>query len=373
MAYNLPLNTSLFPSSYREACENWHKASNGLNAVSESGAFLLEQTGPAGEALSCNWLWLGETHARRVVVMISGTHGVEGFAGSAIECDVLSLIRGGELVLAADTAILMIHALNPWGYAWCRRCDHEGIDINRNFVDFSGPLPCHSRYPMIRDALLLEDQGQRDSLLADYRQQWGAMAYEMAVSGGQHVEPSLPFYGGKAPSFGREVIEQLMAKFDLKHRHLAVVDIHTGLGPYGYGEVICDHPAMTMGARRALGWYGPACQLPESGSSSSVPKTGLLDYGWHAIMDDLSCFVTLEFGTLGTQSLFETLNAETLIWAQAYPQLPDESLRVDVARRMCNHFNPDDDSWRESVLFRGRQVVSQALAGLSGEAGDERS
>jgi len=72
--------------------------------------------------------------------LIGGTHGIEGFAGSAIEIDVLRLIAGGHVVIPANTAVLMVHALTPWGYAWLRRCDADGVDLNRNVVDFSRPL-----------------------------------------------------------------------------------------------------------------------------------------------------------------------------------------------------------------------------------------
>ena len=110
-----------------------------------------------------------------------------------------------------------------------------------------------------------------------------------------------------------------MSRYRLAKRRLAVIDVHTGLGPYGYGEVICDHPPGGAGARTAQRWYGPACTLPAEGTSSSVPKLGLLDYAWHAIMDDHSGFVTLEFGTLGTDNLFDVLLAETRAERRGHP------------------------------------------------------
>lgn len=73
-----------------------------------------------------------------MLALQSATHGVEGFAGSAC---ILDLLRtGAARELPPDTALLLVHAINPWGFAWIRRTTAEGVDLNRNFVDFSGPL-----------------------------------------------------------------------------------------------------------------------------------------------------------------------------------------------------------------------------------------
>ena len=37
---------------------------------------------------------------------------------------------------------------------------------------------------------------------------------------------------------------------------------------------------------------------------------------------------------------------------------------IHSAADMRHHFCPDDPLWRESVLFRSRQVITQALNGL---------
>src|SRR5690606_41795533 len=77
----------------------------------------------------------------KVLVLITGTHGVEGHAGSAVQTDLWGLIEQRKVTLPEDIAILMVHPLNPFGYAWGRRCDEQGIDLNRNFIDFTQPLP----------------------------------------------------------------------------------------------------------------------------------------------------------------------------------------------------------------------------------------
>ncbi len=355
------LDTDVFSDSYASARRRWLEQLASLPTAAQPVAYPCAGTGPHGEALVTDTVWIGKQEASRVVVVIAGTHGIEGFAGSAVESDHLRLLAQGHSVIPDNTAVLMIHALTPWGYAWQRRCDADGVDLNRNVVDFSKTLPANPGYDAIRHALFLPDAEPRKRAFAEFEQQHGRAALESAVSAGQYVDPAGPFYGGKAPAHGRLVCEDLMRRYALSERDLAVIDVHTGLGSYGYGEIICDHEPESAGAAVARLWYGGSVTLPALGTSSSVPKTGLLDYAWHAIMNKRSCYITLEFGSFSTDQLFEVLLCDHQLWAQA----DTNGARLAHSKRMRQHFCPDDEAWQEMVLFRARQVIAQALRGVA--------
>src|SRR5688572_14760840 len=72
--------------------------------------------GPGGEPLTIDIAWMGATEARRILLVTSGLHGIEGFAGSAMQCALLS----DPPAMAPDCALLLVHALNPWGFAHFR-------------------------------------------------------------------------------------------------------------------------------------------------------------------------------------------------------------------------------------------------------------
>lgn len=198
-----------------------------------------------------------------------------------------------------------------------------------------------------------------------YIEAHGRPAFEQAVSGGQYHDPEGPFYGGVRPSHGRLAIEDLIRHYQLSRRQLAVVDLHTGLGEWAHGEVICDHPPGSSGAATAVGWYGQRCTLPALGSSSSVPKRGLMDYAWHAIMGPDSCFVTLEFGSYATVELFDVLLRDHQFWARYGAQAPGHPERAAMVDALLAHFCPADAAWRQRVLEQARATVDQALRGLS--------
>ena len=346
--------------------ENYISAKKMLMALSEDCAqtkavrsFPLEVVSDFdNERLSTEIIWLGPESAEKVVVLISATHGVEGFVGAAVQIDLLLRLQQGYS-LPKNTALMIVFALNPFGFVKYRRCDEMGIDLNRNFIDFDQPLPVNDGYERIKDAIYCADPVQRQRLFEGFRQQWGQTAFEIAVSGGQYTDPLGPFYGGEKPAHGHKVMDQIIERYQLAQRHLAVIDIHSGLGPYAYGEVINDHPLDSSGYTVANKWYGASAASPAEGDSSSVKKLGLLDYRWHPLMKQQGCFVTLEFGSYRTQALFDVILQDHCSW-----KLNDRQAMTKSAEAMKEHFCPRDSYWRELVLVKSRQVIQQAVDGL---------
>lgn len=317
-------------------------------------------TGPDGEVLACDVAWLGQRRdPASLLVLIAGTHGVEGFAGSAIEADCLPLLAP---VLAANEAlgVLVVHALNPWGFAWLRRYDHEGIDLNRNFIDFSKPLPGNDDYDALH-ARLLDPPAELSSLW----QEPGLETFTEIVTRGQYRHADGCFFGGTAPSWSRQTIESIGAMEVVRDaERVAVLDLHTGLGPYGYGELINDHPPGTAGDKLVRQWYGNNACSAQLGESVSTMKHGLLDFFWHELIGERGCFVTLEFGTYEVQQLLAVLLREQAYQASIVTVDGQRDLSAAPVVELKNFFYPAELSWQQQVLFRGRQAVSMALRGL---------
>lgn len=320
--------------------------------------FAHPETGPQGEALSSDWLWLGEDSAPAVLVIISGTHGIEGYAGSGLQRHLLpDLVT--VLQQKAGLAALVIHTLNPWGYAWQRRGDHKNIDLNRNFIDFDAPLPVNSGFNDLLPALAMP-QEERSLLLNQWQRNLGATRYEEAVSGGQYQHSNSLFYGGKKPSWSHQTLLSGLNTLSLNRaKKILVLDLHTGLGPYGYGELISDHLPGSAGDIKAAQWFGDQVARPALGTSSSVPKIGLMDYYFHQLLGDRGCYMTYEMGSFGTEALFDVLCEEQRFYnansgSTTYP-ISEEDNPASLA--MMRHFCPDDPHWQAAVSMRFRQVV----------------
>jgi len=366
--FDSPPDVRIFASDYAQARKAFLAAADRMHA--RPVTYSLPLTGPQGEALATDVVWLGDEQANTVLVLLSATHGVEGFSGSAAQTDFLSRMNN----LPEDVAALVVHAVNPHGFAWQRRVNEDGVDLNRNFIDFNAPLPRNEGYDELADAIVpnsLDTQILQacDERLAAYRAKYGDAAYEKAVSAGQYQHPHGLFYGGEKPIWSRRTSEKIIADYRLAERkRVALIDFHTGLGPFGYGEPICDHPPGSMGAGLARSWYGDSLTEPALGTSTSVAKFGLADYGWQALVGEPLVYIALEFGTYAFDSMKQALRADHWLHAQGEVDwLDPRTIQIKAAIR--RQFYPGTADWQEMVLWRSRQCIRQALAGLAAEAG----
>ena len=316
---------------------------------------------PSDPLLSTDTIWIGNSDAENVLVLLSGTHGIEGYCGSAIQSFILNCLQQGRLSIPDSHAILMVHALNPWGMKWGRRCDQEGVDLNRNFINFHKIPDKDHEYDLVLNQLSVSDRALRQQHLRNLINDYGQSQFDTVFCSGQYHYSWAPFYGGIQPSYANNVIDKIIDFWKLQQRVLTVIDLHTGLGPWGYGELISDHPLHSNGDIFSKKIFGNSIATTANYQSFSTPKQGLLDYRWHKMMQDEGCFLTLEFGTIGTFSLFETLLNEHLFWRDNAEITFNDADYINIRKEMFHHFNPEDSYWRQSVLFKSWQVIQQAL------------
>jgi hypothetical protein len=331
-------------------------------------AYMNPNRGPNGEELATDVAWFGPDQAQNVVVLVSATHGVEGYCGSGAQLD--WLLGPGRSEFARDTALLVVHAINPHGFAWRRRVTEEGCDLNRNFVDFTKPLPQNAGYDELADALLPAELSgpvyeAAEAKIKEFRAKHGEKAYHEARSGGQWKYRDGFFYGGDGPTWSRRTLEAIITDSALAARRcVAVIDYHTGLGPHGYGEPICGHEPGTANLEVARRWYGDSLTVPSLGTSSSVVKQGLAEQGWRRMLGEKFVYVALEYGTYPPDAGRRPMQEDHWYHRRGAVDwnAPDVQRTKQALKR---HFYPGTRDWQEMMLFRSRQIIRQALAGLA--------
>ena len=259
--------------------------------------------GPDGETLATDFIIIGARRPRKVLVISSGTHGVEGFAGSAIQHDFIEH-RLPSLKLAADTAVIIDHAHNPYGFAWLRRVSEDNIDINRNFMDQFDTEKVSPDYVALHDALNPPDldpdaEAQRWAQINALAETHGLTHVQKVIIEGQYHYPEGVQFGGqrRAPC-----VQNLL---DLVDEHLSAateilwIDIHTGLGESGECELISGMPAGSPSLAFAREVW-PEVVSASAGESLSTPLNGLMDIGisHHVPADARFAMVFPEYGTL---------------------------------------------------------------------------
>jgi len=320
-------------------------------------------TGPAGEDLSIDVAVLGDAAAQRTLLVISGTHGVEGFAGSGSQVGLLE--NGLAGALPSGTSAILLHALNPYGFAWLRRANEDGVDLNRNFADFSA-LPSSAAYEELHDALVPArwDEAHRraaDASIADYITRKGHRAFQAAMSSGQYTRPDGLFYGGSGPTWSANMLRKILAEHAGAARQLAVLDIHTGLGPQGYGEPICiGRDAADV--VRAREWYGKDVRnIAGDESVSAVVGGSVADGVFGALPDEQITYVALEFGTWPIEVITNALRAEQCCQARGNV---DAATMAVVKRDVLDACYVDTPAWRAAVFGRVADFAYRALRHL---------
>ncbi len=354
-----------FSNSYAEARGRFLEACHRAGATVESHE--CPAPGPEGETLLTDVAWLGPASAERVLVTISATHGIEGFCGSAVQTGWL------EAGLAKETpeavALLQIHAINPYGFAWLRRVTEDNVDLNRNFLDHDAPYPVNPGYEALKDVICPPewDDGviaATQAALDAYAEVHGPRALQTAISGGQYSRPEGIFYGGSRPTWSNPMLREIFASRLSGARHVAVIDYHTGLGPYGYGERICIHDPGSEGLERALQWYAGDVTSPALGTSSSIELTGFNVMGMEQALPKGTALtaVALEYGTIPSRDVRIALRADN--WLHLHGD-PGSGKGRAIKQQIREAFYQDRDDWKEMVWERAVETQRQALEGLA--------
>lgn len=366
---DVKLDLSSFSAHYGEARDKFLSAAKALNAP--LAAYTNPNKGPKGETLTTDLAWIGPEDAAKVAVLISATHGVEGFCGSGAQ--VAWMRSDSARRLPPDVAVLVIHAINPYGFAWIRRVTEEGVDLNRNHVDFTKPLPENPGYAELADAFVpAEIEGPvLEAALAKlkaWRERHGDAAYYRAYSAGQYTHPDGVFYGGAGPTWSRRTTEAICQRFLARRRYVAGVDFHTGLGPHGYGDPICHHPVGSPALARALAWYGDSLTGSTLGTTSSFARDGLSGVGYVRSLPGVEVnFVTLEYGTYPREQGHKAFREDHWLHRPANAGSFDTDKGRAIKAQIRKQFYPDLDAWKEMVLWRAFQVVRQTVDGLGAE------
>lgn len=359
----------VFSSSYAQARSRFLEAAAAAGLPVESRIHPLK--GRDGEELAMDVVRDGHPNAASLLVVSSACHGVEGFCGSGVQVAALRDAQWREHASRRGVAVLYIHALNPYGFSHLRRVTHENVDLNRNFHDFSQPLPVNEAYRQIQPLLLPEEwppSPANSAAIGDYLARHGPAAYQAALTGGQYEFPDGLFFGGTRPSWSNLALRDVLRTHGRGAARVAWIDLHTGLGPSGVGERIFAGRDDPVAVARARAWWGADGRTPVTsiydGSSSSAFLTGLMcGAAYDECPQALYTGIALEYGTVPLSETLQAVRAEH--WLHVHAEAP-AALAAQIKQQMKDAFYIDTDEWKNQVLQQAREALVQAADGLAG-------
>ncbi len=354
--------SNYFPNSYLEARHNF------MACCSEGATFVESWQHPlrgiVGEKLYVDLACFGDITADKVLVLLSGTHGIEGLCGSAIQ--VGSIKTGWHRQADGDLAILMIHGLNPWGMSHFRRVNEDGVDLNRNFLDFQQALPINSLYDQLADVIVPQQwttktQVKTFNQIVEYLFNSESQIEDLAR--GQYQYWYAPFYGGEVPTWSNRVFDKIANKYFLDKQVVGLLDYHTGLGQYSTGQLmtIANHTVTQQNLASAI--WGD--KLVMTGSENSVaayqPQGTLITTLQNKLTTSICIAAAYEFGTIPQTEVFNALRADH--WLHAYGDLNSEQAS-EIKQNMLNAFYGDRSDWQESIFNLALSAQEELYTGL---------
>ncbi len=359
----------LFSDSYAVARQRFLKAAQNVDATIKS--YLLDRhKGPNEEELAIDIAYLGDISASKLMLISCGTHGLEGQAGGA---SVLQwLYSEGAKNLPADTAALIVHGVNPWGWAWSSRSNENNVDLNRNFFDHHA----HPEKPLYRtfiDRISQNDvsaAGLEASLTAmgAFIAEVGADVAANVLAGGQYDVPDGFNYGGRGKEWSHLAMEQIFDTYVKNKALVYSVEWHTGLGSYAEPFHICQSPRDSEARKLAENCFGA-----EEIAAGDAPHDAVVDYTGLLLtwMEDrvasyggTFCGVVIEWGTFDK----ETVTGALLIdrWLRFECDDRQSAQAIEARTRMREWFSPSALSWRQAVLTKSGPIYQAMLDALAG-------
>ena len=332
-----------FSADYRSARARFVLAADRLGWRRE--AHDIGSIGPAGESLSIDTALLGNRSPENVVIVSSGLHGVEGFFGSAVQLAFLEQ-HAARLGLLSNAAIVLVHALNPFGFAWRRRWNENNVDLNRNFLnDYSVPdrdpdyeesrKAYASLYSFLNPegppsridpyaikalaTVFSQGRAERARMPRDQRPRpiaigailgLGLAQLRKTIPVGQYEYPEGLFFGGTQAERTTRYLRQTLPGWVGQARRIIHVDFHTGLGERGEYKLFVGHKENSEPARHAASWFG-AENVEPWGPGTSYRARGLMATHFASEFGDRRYLcLTAEFGTYAATPVLRALRAE---------------------------------------------------------------
>lgn len=360
--------SDLYAPNYFVARRRFREAA--LDVHAQLDAYPVGEFAPTGEALSTEVAWLGAREPNRSVVVTSGLHGVEGFFGSAVQLAWLRAVAMGEAEVPPRTTVILVHAVNPFGFAWCRRVDEQNVDLNRNFVDldvgeeYTGRPP---RYELVHKLMNPTGPSSMFSSVVPFRiraglaiKRYGVQALSTAIASGQYAHPRAMFFGGVEPSRSTRFMQERFWLWTRGAGDVVHLDLHTGLGPYADYQLFIEPPCLPH-----LLWFRKHFdqhRVVSVGDRGVYAARGVMG-AWLARHAE-GCryrFACAEFGTYQTIRVLAALRAEN----RAHHYAPSRSpVQMRAKRELVECFCPRNKYWRQKSVKRGVKVIEQALSAV---------
>jgi len=300
-----------------------------------------------------------------LVIVTSGVHGAEGFAGSGVLRFIASDIVGAGKADTQNTGYLFIHAVNPYGFRYGRRVSENNVDLNRNFgtgdEHFKRKNPAYVGMQKVLNPdgpasaswpahFKLVAKGAREAAKI------GMGGMIQAVGVGQYEVPQGIMFGGKDFEPQQRLLQPLFLKKSQPYGKVLILDLHTGYGRRGYMHLLPNPPendAERERMKKVFGNYpietaGDGGDFFSSDGDYSTYVSRLLTSKGKTTVPML-----IEFGTVDSQTYRGSLKTLTRLIRENQMHWHDavsKTAETNIRRNFRELFFPKNLQWRKKLI-----------------------
>lgn len=345
--------------------------------------------GVQDEQLFTDEFYYGPEEPKWCFIIVTGTHGIEGIAGSAFLYETIKDIPRLVALMPEPTGVYVVHTLNAFGASFGRRPNKYGVDICRNFLDH----PCRHENPVYDELYTAINPTSLDPVsevwhlqkIARYIRRYGLRKLVQWLAMGQWKHEKGLQFGGKAPTPENLYLHGRIKNIPQSVRVFVVIDFHCGLGFPGVGSILTSYEGKSPLYQSILRWNGGIVLTPEEvrALTTNPGNLGSVDDGLaralRATHPDAKIFAfTYEFGTVGSDelSLRKLAFAEreshwawnhgrhSRFWAWRARQ---------ATRTMWNLLYPRSNSWCEALQRGPLRMLNQTFFGVAASEYEQRT
>lgn len=307
----------------------------------------------------------------KLLILTSGTHGVEGYVGHAVQELFIHEFLNPELI--GDLGVLIIHGLNPYGFKHYRRVTENNVDLNRNSdIDPDLFKTVNSGYAELVDFLNPTEPVNTGSMhnrffaVAAIRKILKASlpVLRQAVLQGQYQFPDGLYYGGQSLEPQIAEIAPLIKKVAEPYEKVLAIDLHTGYGERGKLHFFPNPPEDSLKKK----------QTEELFEGYSIDWGDNADF--YTITGDFSGYIgkliphkdyipmTFEYGTMDSQKTMGSIRSihNMILENQGvhYGYRKEKDQRK-VEKNLLEMYYPSDSKWRLGILDQTAKVFQDIL------------
>lgn len=296
---------------------------------------------------------LAKRDPARVLLQLSGVHGIEGYAGSVIQRKLLQELPQDE----SGPSLLFVHAVNPYGMAFYRRANGANVDLNRSFN--LQPVS-NEDYRHFDSYLNPRSRAQFYTGLvkgAVSRFRLGETRTRQAVAAGQMDFPNGLFFTGREIQREVKVLQEVLRTHLSATRKMIAIDLHTGLGELGGEMLFVDQDREADSPAFFESCFGRRANLPDPDAGSYSIHGRISDAIRATLPKTELRYCLQEFGTLSATAVLNALREENFEWLRRPAGKPPSPR---VREKMLEAFLPGEAKWREHVVGLGMERWRQS-------------